>query len=143
MAAPPSLSPAILAARERLRDGRRKLRESHQRGSPGVQLTHLQTDLVDGVILELFDTAVAELGLEEIASQLTLIAHGGYGRRDLAPFSDVDLMLTPLRRIEKQSQPLAARLSRDIVDAGLDLGLFFLQRLDQCVLYGLFELILQ
>lgn len=120
--AAPSLSPAILAARERLRDGRRKLRESHQRGSPGMQLTHLQTDLVDGVILELFDTAVAELGLGEIASQLTLIAHGGYGRRDLAPFSDVDLMLTPLRRVEKLIQPLAARLSRDIVDAGLDLG---------------------
>src|SRR5690606_13579378 len=101
--------------RERLREGRRTLQEAHERGVSGCELTHLQTDRVDGVILELFDTAVADLGLEELASQLTLIAHGGYGRRDLAPFSDVDLMLTPHPRVEKRIQPLAARLSRDIV----------------------------
>lgn len=122
MAVSPTLPPVILTARQRLRDGRRKLRESHEQGSPGLQLTHLQTDLVDGVILELFSAAVADFRLEEIASQVALIAHGGYGRRDLAPFSDVDLMLTPLPRVEKQIQPLAARLSRDIVDAGLQLG---------------------
>lgn len=119
-----------MAARERLREGRTRLALQHQAGSPGLQLTHLQTDLVDGIILELFDAAIEDLALSSVASQVALIAHGGYGRRDLAPFSDCDLMLTPARRVEKQIQPLAARLSRDIVDAGLQLG-FSVRRPDQ------------
>lgn len=125
-----SLHPVVLAARERLREGRKRLEQQHRSGSPGLQLTHLQTDLVDGIILELYDAAIQELGLGSVASQMALVAHGGYGRRDLAPYSDCDLMLTPLRRVEKQSQPLAARLSRDIVDTGLQLG-FSVRRPDQ------------
>lgn len=125
-----SLHPVVLASREKLREGRKRLAAQHQAGSPGLQLTHLQTDLVDGIILELYDAAIADLKLSSVASQVALVAHGGYGRRDLAPFSDCDLMLTPSRRIEKNIQPLAARLSRDIVDAGLQLG-FSVRRPDQ------------
>ncbi len=130
MAVPTSLPSVILSSRERLREGRLRLRAQHDAGSPGLQLTHLQTDLVDGIILELFNTAVADLGLQDAAGQVALIAHGGYGRRDLAPFSDCDLMLTPLGRVEKRIQPLASRLSRDIVDVGLALG-FSVRRPEQ------------
>ncbi|XZE54812.1 bifunctional uridylyltransferase/uridylyl-removing protein GlnD [Planctomycetaceae bacterium SH139] len=130
MAAQPTLPSVIQAARNQLCEGRVRLRVQHEAGSPGLQLTHLQTDLVDGLILDLYNTALRDLGCEAIASQVALVAHGGYGRRDLAPYSDCDLMLTPLRRVEKQVQPLAARLSRDIVDIGLDLG-FTVRRPEQ------------
>jgi [protein-PII] uridylyltransferase len=130
MSVPGSFQPVVLAAREKLRSGRERLKAQHQSGSPGLQLTHLQTDLVDGVILELYETAIRDLRMETVASQLALVAHGGYGRRDLAPFSDCDLMLTPLRRVERSLKPLAARLSRDIVDVGLQLG-FSVRRPDQ------------
>lgn len=130
MAAKPSLPSVILKARERLREGRVRLRAQHESGSPGLQLTHLQTDLVDGIILDLFATAVEDLKCGDWVSQVALVAHGGYGRRDLAPFSDCDLMLVPTAKVERQVQGLAARLSRDIVDAGLQLG-FSVRRPDQ------------
>jgi [protein-PII] uridylyltransferase len=63
-----------------------------------------------------------EIGDDPLESLVALVPHGGYGRRDLAPFSDVDLMLLHARDSEARVQPLAQRLTQDICDAGLQLG---------------------
>src|SRR5262245_9308336 len=91
MSATLRLRPAVLAAREKLADGRHKLRVQHESGSPGIQVCARLTELVDTVLLDLFQAALAECG-SEIESEVALVPHGGYGRRDVAPFSDVDLM---------------------------------------------------
>ena len=43
---------------------------------------------------------LGEAGPKGCWSQIALVAHGGYGRRDVAPYSDVDLMILhePRRR---------------------------------------------
>lgn len=120
------LRPAVLAAREKLAEGRRKLRRQHDSGSPGIQVCSLLTDLVDTVLLDLYVAALAEAdGGEELETHLALVAHGGYGRRDLAPFSDVDLMFLHSEGKEKSVLSLVQRLNQDIVDAGLTLGSSF------------------
>lgn len=118
----PHLRPAVLAARERLAQGREKLREQHGRGSPGVQVCALLTDLLDAVVLDLYRTALADLGDPELDSQVVLVPNGGYGRRDVAPFSDVDLLLLHAPGRLRQIKPLAARLLQDLGDSGLELG---------------------
>ena len=50
------------------------------------------------------------------------MAHGGYGRRDVAPYSDVDLMILHRPAAAARLCPLAERLVRDVFDAGLVLG---------------------
>ncbi len=50
------------------------------------------------------------------------MAHGGYGRRDVAPYSDVDLMILHEPAAGGRVAPLAERLLRDVFDAGLVLG---------------------
>ena len=50
------------------------------------------------------------------------MAHGGYGRRDVAPYSDVDLMILHRRGARPRLAPLAERLLRDVFDVGLVLG---------------------
>src|SRR5688572_17271080 len=90
------LRPSVLAARARLAEGRQKLRQRHEQGSPGLHICHGQSDLLDGVILDLYQAALADLGetgSSGVASELALVAHAGYGRRDVAPYSDVDLMI--------------------------------------------------
>jgi [protein-PII] uridylyltransferase len=111
----------VVEARERLADGRRRIRERHDKGSPGIQVGHALTELVDGIVLEIYRAALADLGgnLEEIA---TLVAHGGTGRQDLAPYSDVDLMLLHAPGKDRQVSKLAERLMRDVFDVGLQLG---------------------
>ena len=118
----PNFRPVVLAAREKLKAGREKLKSQHQRGSPGIQVSGYLTDLVDGVVLDVYRTALAEVATPALESQVALVAHGGYGRRDVAPYSDVDLMLLHAADAESEAQAVARRLTQDICDAGLTLG---------------------
>ncbi len=116
------LPAAVLQARRRLLEGRQKLRAQHDAGSPGLQVCVRQADLVDSVLLELYQASLDEINDPQLAENVALVAHGGYGRRDVAPYSDVDLMLLHDPRIEQAVVPLARRLSQWVVDAGCQLG---------------------
>lgn len=118
------LHPAVVAAKEKLAQGRERLRRQHDAGSPGVQVCTLLTDLLDGILLDLFEAVQAELEGDARAAvtQIALVAHGGFGRRDMAPFSDIDLMLLVQPSVEKHVEPLARKLSQAIFDCGLQLG---------------------
>src|SRR2546425_12122107 len=61
----PGLSAAVVAARERIAAGREKLRRQHESGSPGVQLCAHFTDLLEGIVRDLFDDALAGLSPRE------------------------------------------------------------------------------
>jgi [protein-PII] uridylyltransferase len=82
-------------------------------------------ELLDKVVLDLYESAIQDHwpdDSEEIRSQVALVAHGGFGRRDVAPFSDVDLMILHAPGTEELVAPLASRLLRDLSDVRLELG---------------------
>ncbi len=115
---------SLLAARARLAEGRQAIESQHRSGSPGIQVCARLTELVDTVVLDLYRSAVADLAAgdpEELESNVALVALGGYGRRDLAPYSDVDLTILHSPGAEGLVFPLASRLLHDLFDVGLDL----------------------
>lgn len=119
------LRASVLAAKTRLAEGREKLRAQHDAGSPGIQVCARLTDVLDGVVLDIYEAVLADLGAGtagEMTRHLALVANGGYGRRDVAPFSDVDLMLLHSGAAAIDIEPLARRLSQDLYDVGLSLG---------------------
>ena len=121
MASSLNLRPAVQAARQRLAAGREALYRRHQNGTPGVQLAAAMTDLFDGIVLDLYEAAMSELDettARRVRANIALVPHGGYGRRDVAPYSDVDLMLLHTSEISQDVVELARRLFRDINDAG-------------------------
>ncbi len=125
MSSIPTFRPSVLAARERLATSRQQIREQHQAGSPGIQICTRLADLLDAVVLELYESAVADLWPTDataIRSEVALVAHGGYGRRDVAPYSDVDLMILHAPGTGELVAPLASRLLRDLSDVRLELG---------------------
>lgn len=119
----PNFRPVVLAARASLEAGRKNIEQLHQGGATGIEVSYALTDLIDGIVLDVFQTALADIG-DDLNSRVTLVAHGGYGRRDVAPFSDIDLMLLHASApgTERRVQPLAQHLVQDICDSGLRLG---------------------
>ena len=75
------------------------------------------SDLMDGWLVGLFEAAVADRGG---TTGVALAATGGYGRRELAPHSDLDLLL--LHDGRDDIGAIADRLWYPIWDEGLKLG---------------------
>src|SRR5438128_12035369 len=71
-----------------------RLRLKHQSGGGGREICARRADLVDVLLRRGFTAATTSTGSEEKAKlPLALIALGGYGRGELNPFIDVDVML--------------------------------------------------
>jgi len=115
----------VLAAKVRLAKGHEDFKARHLAGCPGIELCALNSNLRDAVIVELVEEALRDLGeagSKGIMNDIAIVAHGGYGRRDVAPYSDVDLMILHRPAAAARLLPLAERLLRDVFDVGLVLG---------------------
>lgn len=71
-----------------------RLRLKHQAGASGREVCRLRVDLIDVLLRRVFAAANAFAERENGAqpTPLSLMALGGYGRGQLNPFSDVDVM---------------------------------------------------
>ncbi len=71
-----------------------RLRLRHQAGGGGREVCRLRVELVDILLKHVFAAAVTAARAEgRIEQPMALIALGGYGRGELNPLSDVDVML--------------------------------------------------
>src|SRR5437870_1597382 len=125
---------AVARAKTRLAEGRDQILARHRGGAGGQEVVRAISALTDEVVTELFQTIVAQFsGSDAIA--LSLVATGGYGRRELAPRSDIDLLaLLPREREPGRARAnlVAEHLHRALWDAGLEAG-YAARTLDQCV----------
>ena len=90
------------------------------RESSGLELLAQNTALVDAVLRRLFALAVERAGSPEIIPALAIIATGGYGRRELAPFSDVDVTFVPAL----EDDPYLNILIKDMFQMVMDVFLY-------------------
>lgn len=87
----------------------------------GSEFVHAYTRMVDTVVGLLFQRAVEENGDTVEGTDIAVIALGGYGRAELAPLSDVDILITcgkKTRRVEA----IAGSFIRLMWDCGFELG---------------------
>lgn len=115
----------LLVIRNRLAEGRAAVRAQHDLGMDGVTVGRKLTSLADEVICQLAETALEEfpkLVSNRLRKNLVLVAHGGYGRRQMAPYSDVDVMILHRGRVDGNVERFAKRLTQDVFDANLQLG---------------------
>lgn len=115
----------VREARQELVEGRQQLRAQHDLGMEGLRVCNRYTTLVDQAIQKIFAAYLAELpeaGANELRERVALVAHGGYGRRQQAPFSDVDLMVLYDGKRDAPIMQLASRLTQDICDVYQHLG---------------------
>ncbi len=86
----------------------------------GLEFCRSYTEAVDGWLRELFASAAGGPAAEGLA----LVAVGGYGRRELCPGSDLDLILLHRSGRRDRTDPtgLAERLWYPVWDRGMKLG---------------------
>lgn len=81
----------LLGFREFLRLETEMLRRYHRKGDSGTRVAFAYTLMMDAVVTRLFQMALSEVEGGDQAD-VCLVALGGYGRSELSPFSDVDIM---------------------------------------------------
>jgi [protein-PII] uridylyltransferase len=107
---------AIVATlRARIKQGQNKLEASYRKTGNAAQLLKGRTRLVDTALCSLWQ----QFGMP---SGLALVAVGGYGRGELYPASDIDLLLLVPEGFDAVIEPRLEELVGLLWDIGLDVG---------------------
>jgi [protein-PII] uridylyltransferase len=111
--------------KEYLRAGREEIRARHGAGALGGQVATALTDLNDRVVIEAYQRAIQQASgtaRAPLLEDLALVAVGGTGRGDTAPYSDVDLLFLRSRKAGGDVQDLINALVRNLWDYGMKLS---------------------
>ncbi len=103
-----------------------RLRLKHQAGGGGREICARRAELVDILLRYVFGAAAATVrGNGETKVPVALIALGGYGRGELNPFSDVDVMVLHhhgVAEISPHLQEMANQVLYLLWDSGFKVG---------------------
>lgn len=118
----------LIDIKEFLRLEKEMLLRYHRKGDSGLRLTRARAVIVDVLIQSLFHYA-REIVIEVIGKlkPICILATGGYGRGELCPHSDIDLMFLYSKSLGGKTQEvLKETMTREILyplwDSGLKVG---------------------
>jgi [protein-PII] uridylyltransferase len=111
-------------ARDYMASVRDELAESHWAGAPGIETCHRLATCIDNLIRFVFESATDRFSKKyaRTRQQCAVIALGGYGRREQAPHSDVDLLVLHSGRVTPYVETVTESLLYTLWDARLDVG---------------------
>jgi [protein-PII] uridylyltransferase len=116
---------ASLVVSQLLAEQRQAIQQRLLAGASGDEVVVATTDMVDGLIIGRYRTA-ARTGGEALTTagfqQCCLVAIGGYGRRELAPHSDIDLMFLFHPDAAKVMPELVKQVLHPLWDSGFQVG---------------------
>src|SRR6266702_6707399 len=102
-----------------------RLRLKHQAGGGGREICARRAELIDVLLQYVGAAATAARGNAAPGTPLALIALGGYGRGELNPFSDIDVMLLHhqgTRRILPHLEEMVQQVLYLLWDSGFKVG---------------------
>ena len=106
------------AFRISLREADQALQQRFLNGAPVRELLHERAALIDGLLLEVWTKAWGTTASDRVA----LVAVGGYGRGELHPFSDIDLLILLGQDQHDTFQSPIERFIGLLWDIGLQIG---------------------
>lgn len=121
--APSGVSPLSQRLRTLNESGRERLRAFHDAGGTGLEVVHELTFLTDELVRAAFDHAVAAVcGRATAHPKVAIAALGGYGRRQLNPGSDIDVLCLLPKRAGKADHEILKQTLHTLWDAGLNIA---------------------
>ena len=111
----------VEAAKAYLDQGHQQIREQHRAGLGGRAVVELVTGLNDLLLQALYRLVAGSL-TQRNGEACVLLALGGYGRAQLNPRSDIDLMFYYCGKGREFAEALAERMLYVLWDLSLDVG---------------------
>ena len=108
------------AAKALLASQRERVRADFSAGVDIQKLLGNWCAAIDAVVVSAWQRSFAAAGLS--SGELSLLATGGYGRGELYPLSDIDLLVLADSRAQKRAEPALAKFWALLWDAGLAAG---------------------
>ena len=106
-----------------------ELKTWHAQGATGIEVTQARAAIIDALLTQLFEHAIKHYQdkHQTLPAPVALVALGGYGRNELCPLSDIDLMfLYPSKTKLAAIKPLQEHLTNEILyplwDCSLKVG---------------------
>jgi [protein-PII] uridylyltransferase len=119
--------------RAALAEGLESLKARHADGASGQESVRAHSGFVDDLVGSLVRLIATDLARETLApTPFVVVALGGYGRGELHPSSDIDLMVVHDGELSPYVQRVTQELLYTLWDLGLQLG-HSLRSLDDCV----------
>jgi [protein-PII] uridylyltransferase len=110
-----------------------RLRMRHRCGSGGAEVARGRCSLVDMVIRRACQSAYQDSAIDvEGFAPFSVIAIGGYGRGELAPFSDIDILFLHPARKGAEAKRHVERVLYLLWDIGLTIGHSY-RSIDECL----------
>jgi len=126
----------VLAELRRTLDaGRAEIRRRFDAGAPGSAVVRAHCYLADQMIRAIYDHATLNLyplANPSTGERLSLVALGGYGRGELAPQSDIDLLFLLPYKITPRSEQVVEEILYFLWDLGLKVG-HATRSVDDCI----------
>lgn len=119
-----SFKGVVLRYREKLN----QLRELHDdQALSGTEFSQRLSLITD----ELIEESLKHLGLRNLKG-ISIVATGGYGRRELCPYSDIDLLFLHSANTKPRAEAIAQKLLYHMWDLNLQIG-HSIRTIDECL----------
>ena len=111
------LTNPVSDCRRALESANENLHDQFSHGAPVTEIVQRRADLIDLLLIRLWRHFAAEP-----AETAALVAVGGYGRGELHPYSDIDIMVLTPGRLSKSAQSALSDFFTALWDIGLEIG---------------------
>ena len=121
-------------AREHFERAREQLFQRHLAGAGGLEISRELTAAADALMRALFRYADEQHGrrFSRLNQRLSVVARGGYGRRELNPHSDIDLLFLHDYKPGPYVEVVTEVILHALWDAGLIVG-YSVRNVSECI----------
>ncbi len=107
-----------------LKEQREAMHQRLKEGATGAEVVQAFSDFMDGLLMARFREVIQQGNAEIRASwqECSLVAMGGYGRRELAPYSDIDVMILTQGNQAEMAQAISKGVFHHLWDLGFQVG---------------------